>query len=146
MALVLLALATGSPSSADEVEAKRSEAAAMASRLEEQARRIVALDREHRRARDELAVAEAAVARAEADLAVATRRQDDARRLLVLHAQAAYASGGTVTFLGRMTRATVSDAAARRTYLRIATGEDVQAIGRLRATREDLERQRRSLD
>ncbi|HEX2047194.1 MAG TPA: transglycosylase family protein [Acidimicrobiales bacterium] len=146
LALVLVALlATAAPAGAGQIEEKRSEAAAIASRLEEQARSIVALDREHRRARDEVVVADAAVARAEADLASATRRQDDARRLLVVHAQAAYASGGTVTFLGRMARATVNDAAARRTYLRIAAGEDRQAIGRLQAAREDLEARRKSL-
>ena len=153
VALVLVALWTGTvpavagqtPAGAMQIDEKRSEAAAIASRLEEQARSIVALDKEHRRARDELAVADAAVARAEADLSSAERRQDDARRLLVLHAQAAYASGGTVTFLGQMTRATVNDAAARRTYLRIAAGEDRQAIGRLRAAREDLDARRKSL-
>ena len=146
VALVLVALWAGAaPAVADEIDQKRSEAAAIASRLQDHARSIVTLDKEHRRARDELAVADAAVARAEADLSSAERRQDDARRLLVLHAQAAYASGGTVTFLGQMTRATVNDAAARRTYLRIAAGEDRQAIGRLRAAREDLEARRKSL-
>jgi|GEM_PF-1686636 peptidoglycan hydrolase CwlO-like protein len=145
--VAVLALLAGAPAAVSaQVEDKRAEAAALAAKLQEQARRIVEMDREHRKARDELAVNEAAVARAEADLAAAARRQDDARRLLVLHAQAAYAGGGTVTFLGRMARATVSDAAARRTYLRVASGEDRLAIGRLRAAREDLEARRRSLE
>ena len=146
LALALVALCAGTaPALADQVEDKRREAAAIASKLEDQARSLVALDREHRKAREEQTVADAAVARAEAELASATRRQDDARRLLVVHAQAAYASGGTVTFLGRMARATVDDAAARRTYLRIASGEDRQAIGRLQAAREDLDARRKSL-
>ena len=146
-ALFALALSAVLPSAlAAQVDDKRSEAAAIASKLEEQARGIVALDREHRRARDELTVADAAVARAEADLAAATRRQDDARRLLGLHAQAAYVGGGSVSLLGRMARATVDTAGARRTYLRIVAGEDRQAIGRLQAAREDLELTRKSLD
>ena len=146
LAMAVVALwASAGPAAAGQIEDKRSEAAAIASRLEDQARSIVALDREHRKARDELVVADAAVARAETDLASATRRQDDARRLLVVHAQAAYASGGTVSFIGRMARATVSDAAARRTYLRIVSGEDRLAIGRLQAAREDLEVRRKSL-
>lgn len=146
VALVLLALSLGqAPVSAGQIEDKREEAASIISKLQAQARSIVALDREHRRARDELAVADAAVARAEAELAVAARRQDEARRMLVAHAQAAYAGGGSVTFLGRMARASVLDAGARRTYLRIVAGEDRQAIGRLQAAREDLQLRQRSL-
>ena len=143
--VAVLALMAGAVPAAAQLEDRRAEAAAIASKLQDQARSIVELDKEHRRARDQLAVTDAAVARAEADLAAASRRQDDARRLLVLHAQAAYASGGTVTFLGQMARATVNDAAARRTYLRVASGEDRLAIGRLRAAREDLEIRRKSL-
>lgn len=140
VALVLLALWAGlAPAVAGQVEDKRQEAAAIASKLEEQARGIVAADREHRRARDDLAVAEAAVARAEADLAAAGRRQDEARRLLAAHAQAAYAGGGSVTFLAKMVRSNVLDVGPRRTYLQVLAGEDRQAIGRLQAAREDLE-------
>lgn len=143
---VLALLAGASTGAAAQIEDKRAEAAAIAAKLQAQARSIVDLDKEHRRARDELAVADAAVARAEAELALAARREQHARHLLVLHAQAAYAGGGTVTFLGQMARATVSDAAARRTYLRVATGEDRLAIGRLRAAGEDLDARRRSLE
>ncbi|MDQ3898334.1 MAG: hypothetical protein M3326_14000, partial [Actinomycetota bacterium] len=72
VAMALFALWAGlAPAAGAQIEDKRAEAAAIASKLEDQARAIVALDREHRRARDELAVADAAVARAEADLAAA---------------------------------------------------------------------------
>lgn len=144
--MTLLALSVGvGPVGAGQIDDKRSEAAAIAAKLEEQAREIVALDREHRKARDALVVADAAVARAEADLAAATRRQDEARRLLTAHAQAAYVGGGSVSFLGKMARATVLDAGARRTYLRVVAGEDRQAIGRLQVAREDLQDRQKSL-
>jgi len=146
MAMVLLALTSGvAPVAAGQIEEKRGEAAAIASRLEAQARGIVALDKEHRKARDELASADAAVARAEADMAMAGRRQDEARRLLSAHAQVAYVGGGTVSFLAQMARSTVTDAGARKTYLRVVAGEDRQAVGRLQVAREDLEVRRRSL-
>jgi septal ring factor EnvC (AmiA/AmiB activator) len=151
VAVVLVALLAGAvrvaavPAAAGQIEDKRAEAAAVASKLEEQARSIVALDKEHRKALDELSAADAGVARAEADLAAADRRQDEARRLLAVHAQAAYVGGGTVTFLAQMARATVLDAGARRTYLRIAAGEDRQAIGRLQIAREDIQVRQRSL-
>jgi len=145
--VALLALSVGvGPVAAGQIEEKRTEAAAIASKLEAQARDIVALDKEHRKARDELETAAAAVARAEADLAAATRRQDEARRLLAAHAQAAYVGGGSVNFLGQMARATIIDAGARRTYLRVVAGEDRQAIGRLQVAREDLQVSQKSLD
>ena len=147
VALVLLALtAGGGPALAGQIEDKRAEAAAIISKLEEQARGIVAADKEHRRAQEDLASAEAAVARAEADMASAGRRQDEARRLLAAHAQAAYVGGGSVTFLAQMARSTVLDAGPRRTYLRVVAGEDRQAIGRLQVAREDMEVRRRALE
>ena len=147
VAVALLALIAGvAPAGAGQIEDKRAEAAAILSKLEEQARGIVAADREHRRALEDLASAEAAVARAEADLASSGRRQDEARRLLTAHAQAAYAGGGSVTFLAQMVRATVLDVGARRTYLRVVAGEDRQAIGRLQVAKEDMEVRRRALE
>ena len=146
-ALALFALVAGAaPAGAGQIEDKQAEAAAIVSKLEEQARSIVAADKERRRAQDELQDAEDAVARAEADLAAAGRRQDEARRLLAVHAQAAYVGGGSVTFLAQMARATVFDAGARRTYLHVLAGEDRQAISRLQAAREDMEVRRRALE
>ncbi|HVL06015.1 MAG TPA: transglycosylase family protein [Acidimicrobiales bacterium] len=145
--MVLLALFAGAGTAgAGQIEDKRAQAAAIIAKLEDQARAIVAADKEHRRAQEDLASAEAAVARAEADLASAGRRQDEARRLLTAHAQAAYVGGGSVPFLAQMTRATVLDAGARRTYLRVLAGEDRQAISRLKASRQDMEVRRRALE
>lgn len=146
MVLVLLALAAGAgPAGAGPLQDKQAEAAAIAAKLDDQAHAIVEMDKQHRRAADRLSEADDAVARAEADLALAERRQDEARRLLAAHAREAYVSGGTISFIGRMARATVSDAGARRTYLGVAANEDRQAIGRLRATREDIADRRKSL-
>ncbi len=147
VALALVALTAGAvPAAGGQIDDKRAEAAAIISKLEEQARGIVAADKEHRRAQEDLASAEAAVVRAEADLASAGRRQDEARRLLTAHAQVAYAGGGSVSFLAQMARSTVLDAGARRTYLRVVAGEDRQAIGRLQVAKEDMEVRRRALE
>jgi len=145
-ALVLVLSVVSGPAGAGPIDEKRAEAAAIAAKLESQAGSIVALDKERRRAQDALVVAETAVARAQDDLAIAGRRQDEARRLLAAHAQAAYAGGGTVSFIGRMARASVDDAAARRAYLQTASGEDRMAIGRLRAAQEDIRASEDSLE
>jgi len=136
---LLLALAVvPTPAGAGPIDDKRGEAASIAAKLADQAVGIVAVDKERRRALDALAVADTAVTRAQDDLAVAGRRQDEARRLLAAHAQAAYAGGGSVSFIGRMARASVNDAAARRAYLQTASGEDRLAIDRLRAAQDDI--------
>lgn len=143
--LAAASLVAGGPVRADNLEDAQAQAAAIATKLDQQAQSIVAADKESRRAADRLADADADVARAEADLAASQRRQDDARRLLVVHAQSAYAGGGSVSFIGQMVRATASDAGARRTYLGVAANDDQQAIGRLRAANEDLLARQKSL-
>ncbi|MDQ2825441.1 MAG: hypothetical protein M3Y04_00490, partial [Actinomycetota bacterium] len=143
MLLALTVAAT--PAGAGPIEDKRAEAALIATKLDSQASSIVALDKERRRAEDALAVADTAVTRAEDDLTLATRHQDEARRLLAVQAQVAYVGGGSVSFIGRMVKASADDAAARRTYLQIASGEDRQAIGRLQASKEDLRVTQQSL-
>jgi peptidoglycan hydrolase CwlO-like protein len=144
LVLVTLVAAAG-PVRAGDLEDKQAQASAIAAKLDQQAQSIVEADREQRRAVARLSDADTDVARAESDLAASERRQDEASRLLVAHAQSAYAGGGSVSFLGQMARATASDAGARRTYLGVATKEDQQAIGRLRAANQDLTARRKSL-
>jgi len=143
---VLGALAlVATPAGAGQADEKRAEAAALAAKLEGQADKIVAMDKAHRAAQGELAQAEAALARAEQELAATGRRHDEAQRLLVIHAQQSYVSGGSVSFLANMVGSDGDDVTVRRTYLRIVTGEDTQAIGRLRAAGEDLRLKRARL-
>jgi len=144
---VLAALAVAAiPAAAQQIDDKKAEAAALAAKLEGQAAEIVALDKQHRAAREQLAQAQVAVTRAELELAAIGRRHDHARRLLVAHAQHSYMGGGSVSFLGNMVRSDGDDVTVRRTYLHVVTGEDTEAIGRLRAAGEDLRLQRSRLE
>ena len=137
--LVALTLVSGGAAAvAGEIEGKQAEAAALADKLEQQAARIVAVDIEHRRAQRELEQAEASVAQAEAELDATNRRHDEAKRRLVVQAQDAYVVGGSVSVLKYLVRTNQGDEVVRRTYLRILTGQDRQAVGLLRAAREDL--------
>ena len=143
---VILALTAGTGlAGATQIDDKRAEAASITAKLDDQARSIVELDKEHRRALDRLADADTAVARAQLDLAAAERRQDQARSMLAVHAREAYVSGGSISFLGSMARGTVADAGARRTYLNVAANDDRAALDRLRAAREDLQARRQAL-
>jgi len=145
--LTVLALVAGiAGAGADEIGDKQAEAEIVAGRLADQARAIVALDKEHRAAEEHLAQVQVSLGQAEAELTGASKRQEEARRLLVAHAQAAYVSGGSVSFVGNLATGTTPTGVARSTYLRLVTGEDRQAVGRMRAAREDLEIKRGLLD
>jgi septal ring factor EnvC (AmiA/AmiB activator) len=137
---------TAAVASADEIGDKRAEAGALADKLLDQARRIVALDVDLRQAHDRLADAEASVAQAEIDLAATSKRQDDIKRRLVVQAQDAYVVGGSVSVLKYLIRTNAGDEIARRAYLRIVTGQDRHLIGQLRASKEDLSDLRSRLD
>jgi septal ring factor EnvC (AmiA/AmiB activator) len=146
-AVALLALVLGTfEATADEVTDKQAEAEVVAGQLADQARAIVALDKEHRAAQEGLAQTEVALDQAETELVAASQRQEEARRLLVAHAQAAYVTGGSISFVGSLATGAAPDGVARSTYLRLVTGEDRQAVGRMRAAREDLEVRRAELD
>lgn len=145
--LVVLALvAPAAAASADAITDKQAEAAAVATKLGDQARRIVTLDADYRRAQRQLSEAESAVAQAEAELAGTVRRQEELKGLLAVTARDAYVTGGNMTLLRYLVTADPSDQVARRAYLNIVTGQDRRLIGRLRATREDLAAQRQRLD
>jgi peptidoglycan hydrolase CwlO-like protein len=136
---------TAPRATADPIADKRAEAANLSATLADQARSILGLDREHRRAQARVGQARAALAQAEAELTGAERRQEEARLMLVAHAQQAYMTGGSASVVGRMTQGSGDDIVARTTYLRMVHGEDRLAIGRLRSTREDLQLRRASL-
>jgi hypothetical protein len=144
--LIVVGLAMPAPdASADEIADKRAEAATLSAKLADQARSIVGIDKEHRRAEERLTQAQSALALAEVELSGAERRQEEARLQLVAHAQRAYMSGGSASVVGRMTQGSGDDIVARTTYLRMVHGEDRLAVGRLRSTREDLQLRRASL-
>ena len=139
VACALSAVVPASPAAfADDIDAKKAQAAAVADKLREQAQRIVALDVDLRRAQERLDDAEASVAQAEIDLAATVKRQEDIKRRLIVQAQDAYVVGGSVSVLKYLIRTNAGDEIARRAYLRIVTGQDRHLIGQLRASKEDL--------
>jgi septal ring factor EnvC (AmiA/AmiB activator) len=145
MLLVLGLALPARDAAADQISDKRAEAATLSATLADQARSILGLDKEHRRAEERLTQAQSALAQAEVELGGAQRRQEEARQLLVVHAQRAYMTGGSASVVGRMTQGSGDTIVARTTYLRMVHGEDRLAVGRLRSTREDLELRRASL-
>jgi peptidoglycan hydrolase CwlO-like protein len=137
--VVLLTLLAGvAPGAADQIGDKQAEAAAIASKLDDQAQQIVSLDVQYRKAQDQVDDAQAGIAQAETEMAAATRHQDDLKRILATQALDAYVVGGSVSVLQYLVRSNESDEVVRRAYLRIVTGQDRQVIDQLKASREDL--------
>ena len=141
VALVAVTLSTlliaAAPGGA-QIDEKRAEAAALADKLSDQAKRIASLDAEWRRANDRLDDLNASVAQAELDLAAATQRQNSLKGQLVVQAQNAYVGGGSVSVLKYLITSDSGSQASRGAYLRVVTGRDRQLIGDLKAVREDL--------
>lgn len=131
-----LTLAAATPATADSISDKRTEAAAIASRLEDQAREIVALDADFRQAQAALADAQAAEDQAQAEYTAATKRQAILKVQLTAQARDAYVLGGSINVLRYLVGG--DDPVARRAYLRVVSGQDRSLVDQLRASREDL--------
>lgn len=128
------------------IEQKRAEASALASRLDQQARQIVGLDRRYRQAADRVAGAESAVDQARTELEAVERRHVEVRAKLVGDAQLAYALGGPTRMLNLSSPGGSPEAISRAAYLRLVSGRERQSLGTLRVVREDLADQRSRLD
>lgn len=135
-----------SPLEAGPIEQKRAEAAALVSRLDQQARAIVDLDRRYRSAQDRMAGAKSAVEKAQADLAVLQGRKDSTRQRLVGDAQAAYTVGGSTRLLNLTSPGGSTRAVSRAAYLRLVSGQERQTLEELRRVSEDMADQRSRLE
>ncbi len=145
MVALLAALVDPAAGAAGPLEQKRAEASALATRLQEQARQIVLLDRRTRQAADRLAGAQSAVTKVESDLVVVERQQSATRAQLVADAQLAYAFGGS-RMLDLRALGGSPDAVTRATYARLVRGRERQGLDSLRGVREDLADLRSRLD
>ena len=142
--LLLGSVAQQAIAGGETLEGKRAEAARLTTDLEEQAARIVELDRRHRQAQARLGDIENSVRQAEDGVRSALARQAEARRRLGVQAIDAYVRGGTFTFIGKLRAG--SGIAQYDTYRQVAAGSERNVIESLRSAEEDLEARRRALE
>jgi len=145
-ALLTASLAFGAPANAAPLDQMKAEAAALATKLGEQARTIVGLDRRYREATDRVAGAQAAVSNAENGLAAVQRRHAEARSRLIGDARLAYVSGGVNIGFKFSAPGGSPEAVSRTTYLRLVSGQERRSLESLRAAREDLSAQKERQD
>jgi len=127
----------------ESLDDKRAEAARLTSDLEDQATRIVELDRRHRQAQAKLADVENSVRQAEDSVRSAEARQEEARRRLRVQAIDAYVRGGNFSFIGKLRAG--SDVVLYDTYRNVAARSELNVLEGLRSAEEDLETRRRAL-
>jgi septal ring factor EnvC (AmiA/AmiB activator) len=132
--------------SASPLDDKKAEAARIAAQLEAEGERLSALDEQYNRAVLKLQQTEAALAKSEREIASANTRFADARARLAEHAVDAYVHGGSTSVVEHLAKSDGADLTLRNQYIRTAAAEERDAIGTLKAAREDLGRLRERLD
>ena len=132
--------------SASPLDDKKAEAARIAAQLEAQGERLSALDEQYNRAVLKLQDTEAALAKSERAIASANTRYAAARTRLAEHAVDAYVHGGSTSVVEHLAQSDGADLTLRNQYLATAASEERDAIGELKAAREDLGRLRERLD
>ena len=121
---------------------KSAEAARIQSRIDAQAERIAAADRELRLAQSDQEDAEAEVSAAEARLQVAQQALEAARDRLAARAVDAYVHGGRVSLVEQLTGSDGADLELRRHYIDTTVRHDRNAIDAWQQTKEELARSR----
>ena len=145
LVVTVVALATcGFPASsqAETAADKRAEAARIQSRIDAQAERIAAADRELRLAVSDQQDAEAQVRAAEARLQLAEVALEAARARLAARAVDAYVHGGRVSLVEQLTGSDGADLELRNHYIDTTVRHDRNAIEAWQHTKEDLAQSR----
>jgi cell wall-associated NlpC family hydrolase len=132
--------------SASPLDDKKAEAAHIAAQLEEQGERLSALDEQYNRAVLHRQTTEAALAQSERAIDSANIRYARARARLARQAVDAYVHGGSTSVVEQLSQSDGADLTLRNQYIETAAAEERDAIGALKAAREDLDRMRDRLD
>jgi cell wall-associated NlpC family hydrolase len=132
--------------SASPLDDKKAEAARIAAQLEAEGERLSALDEQYNRAVLKLEQTEAALAQSQQAIESANTRFAAARTRLAKHAVDAYVHGGATSVVERIAQSDGADLTLRNQYMETAAAEERDAIGELKAAREDLDRMRARLD
>lgn len=144
-ALLLPFLGAGA-AAANPIDAKRAEAARIATRLAALGEKQSVIDEQFNQARLRLARADARVAAAKARAAETEQRLRRARAAARARAVAAYVDGRSLTQVAAVAGGPGDQLTLRHEYLSVAASDDRQALDRLQAARGDLAAEQASLD
>ena len=131
---------------ASPIDDKRAQAARLQQQIEDLDRRLEVLDEQYNRAVLAVRQSDAAVTKAQADLAAANERFRAVRTRLASEAVTAYVHGGSTSVLAQITSSDARELPVRRQYMATAAADEQRTIDELKAARQDLTTQRARLD
>jgi cell wall-associated NlpC family hydrolase len=134
------ASAAGSP-----IQDKQAEAARIQRQLDAQGERISQLDEQYNRAQLNVSSTQAALTKAQADLAAANQRFGQVRGHLSQAAVNAYMHGGNTSMVEQLVKSNGTDLVVRKQYVEAAAADQRAALDQLKAARQDLEANRARL-
>ena len=130
---------------ADPLSDKKAQAARLESRIEAQGEQVSILAERYNQARLKVDRIDNSIRAANGDLGRSEERMAQVRSRMAQAAVLAYVNGGSNAMLTQLTRVN-GDAVVRHQYLRITALDQQQAIGDLRAARQDLTAVRTDLE
>ncbi|MDP8975822.1 MAG: transglycosylase family protein [Actinomycetota bacterium] len=144
--VVSLPFLGGSSALGGTIDEKRAEAARLQSRIDAQAERIAALDRQSAASRQRADQADFAVAKARSELAQADQRMAEIGVRLSSVAVEAYVQGSPVSFLEQLDSTDGKDLLVRSQYFKTTASGQRDALDALKAARADLALKRSVLE
>ncbi|MDQ6726340.1 MAG: hypothetical protein M3066_09295, partial [Actinomycetota bacterium] len=135
---LLVPMLTAPASWADPLADKKAEAARLQADLDRQGNQVSILAEKANRARIKVSQVQDSLAQTQADVARSDDRLQVVRGRLAAAAVLAYVHGGSTSMLGRLARGGKDDMIVRTQYLKVTSDDQLQAIGDVKAAKEDL--------
>jgi len=127
-----------SPASGDQVADKKAEAARIAKDLDVEGNKMSMAAEQFNQAQIKVAEVQSSLAKVKGDLAKADQRMQTAKGVLAQVAVQSYVSGGSTSFIAHLASSNQDDLVLRTQYLRFTAADQRDALGQVRAAREDF--------
>jgi len=135
-----------SPASGDQIADKKAEAARIAADLDAQGNKISLAAEQFNQAQLKVAAVQSSLAKVKGDLARADERMQSAKSVLAQVAVQSYVSGGSTSFFAHLASSNQDDLVLRTQYLRFTAADQRDALGQVKAAREDFSAAQARLD
>ncbi|MDQ6797313.1 MAG: NlpC/P60 family protein, partial [Actinomycetota bacterium] len=125
---------------------KKAEAARIAADLDAQGNKVSLAAEQFNQAQLKVAAVQSSLAKVKGNLARADERMQSAKGVLAQVAVQSYVSGGSTSFFAHLASSNQDDLVLRTQYLRFTAADQRDALGQVRAAREDFSAAQARLD
>ncbi len=143
---LVLPMVVMSPASGDQIADKKAEAARIAKDLDAQGNKVSMAAEQFNQAQLKVAAVQSSLAKVKVDLAKADERMQTAKSVLGQVAVQSYVSGGATSFFAHLASSNQDDLVLRTQYLRFTAADQRDALGQVKAAREDFSAAQGRLD